>query len=234
MMLDFHQFKRRFFINMNLRRVRPGAGSSIEHFKKRNWNLPVSDINSIFRSTPFVVCGGVATRAYSPERKAEDLDRLIRQSQAALAYRELEDAGSIYIGKLSLRGSRWLLPDQTRLNVLKFDTEWADDAIRNPNFDNPHNLPIISLPYLVLIKLALSKTIDLADISRMMAQANQATLNETKKLVAQYLPSASEDLECLIYLGQLEIQPELSMNSSYQETNKLDDASINNKADLEQ
>ncbi len=224
-MQDQNQANRRFLVNMSLRRVQPGAGSSVEHFTKRNWRLPVSDINDIFRTTPFVVCGGVATRAYSAERETEDLDVLIRKSQADLAYQELEAAGSSYVGELSVPGSHWILPDQTNLDVLESSSAWADEAIRNPNRNNPFNLPIMPLPYLVLMKLQASRMIDLADISRMMGQADEVTRNETRQLVKKYLPSASEDLEGLIYLGQLELQQPSKRTSSYREVNRQDDIS---------
>ncbi len=232
-MQDRNQFNRRFLVNMSLRRVQPGAGSSTEHFKKRNWRLPVSNINDILRTTPFVICGGVATRAYSPERETEDLDVLIRQSQANSAYQELEGAGSSYMEELSVPGSHWVLPDKTNLDVLESNSEWADEAIRNPNRNNPLNLPIIPLPHLVLMKLQASRTIDLADISRMMGQAEEATLNETRQLIEKYLPSASEDLEGLIYLGQLELQQKSTTSSSYRERNKPDDHSVKKTPDLE-
>jgi len=81
------------------------------------------------------------------------------------------------------------------------------------------------LPYLVLMKLQASRTIDLADISRMMGQADEVTRNETRQLVKKYLPSASEDLEGLIYLGQLELQQPSKRTSSYRSANRQDDMS---------
>ena len=66
-------------------------------------------------------------------------------------------------------------------------------------------MPIIALPYLILMKLSASRTQDLADVSRMLDLAEEKELGEIRKIVKTYLPTAEEDLESLIALGKLEI-----------------------------
>ncbi len=55
------------------------------------------------------------------------------------------------------------------------------------------------------MKLSASRTQDLADISKMLGLANQEELNEVRKIVETYIPTAQEDLESLITLGKLEM-----------------------------
>jgi hypothetical protein len=90
--------------------------------------------------------------------------------------------------------------------VLEGEDNWVKDAISRPNYA-PDGLPVISLPYLVLVlmKLSASRTQDLADISKMLGLAKETELKEVQQVIQTYLPTAEEDLESLIMLGKLEI-----------------------------
>ena len=48
---------------------------------------------------------------------------------------------------------------------------------------------------------------DLADITRMLGQADEGTLASVREFFRQVLPEAHEDLESLIELGRLEMGP---------------------------
>jgi len=147
---------------------------------------------------------GVATRLYMPERMTLDLDILINTEDAELIYQDLEKAEGKKVGNLSISGSQWQLADNTSLDVLEGEDEWVKEAVLNPNYA-PDGLPIIDLPYLVLMKLAASRTQDLADISRMLRLADESALTKIKSVVKAYLSTSMEDLESLILLGKLEI-----------------------------
>ena len=139
-----------------------------------------------------------------PERMTLDLDILINTEDAELIYQDLEEAEGKKVGNLSISGSQWQLADNTSLDVLEGEDEWVKEAVLNPNYA-PDGLPIIDLPYLVLMKLSASRTQDLADISRMLGLADENTLTKIKSVVKAYLSTAMEDLESLILLGKLEI-----------------------------
>lgn len=201
---DLSAEKRTFFLTLVKKRVKSGSGSSITFLQKRSWNYPVTNLKSIIKQAPFVVVGGVATRMYMPERMTLDLDILIKSEDASLIYQDLENANSKKIGNLSISGSQWQLYDHTSLDVLEGEDKWVEEAISHPNY-NPHGLPIIALPYLILMKLSASRTQDLADISRMLGLAKEKELNKIRQIIKTYLPTAEEDLESLIVLGKLEI-----------------------------
>jgi len=201
---DGSHIKRKHFLALVKKRVKAGCGSSLSFLSQRNWSFPVSNIREIIDPLPFVIIGGVATRLYMPERATLDLDILIKASDTAKVHQKLDQAGSQKIADLSISGTQWLLPDQTSLDVLEGDDDWIEEAISNPNY-SPDGLPIIALPYLVLMKLSASRTQDLADISRMLGSCEELERNKVRDIVHLHLPSASEDLESLIYLGRLEI-----------------------------
>ena len=67
---------RHFLIQMGLRRQKPGTGSSHEFMKRRTALNPWPDLREILKGIDWVLIGGVATRAYMPERVTKDMDIL--------------------------------------------------------------------------------------------------------------------------------------------------------------
>lgn len=202
--LQLPEQRRKLYIEIALRRCRPGSGSSLEFLRKRTWNRAVTNIKAIIKTTPFVVIGGIATRLYMPERMTEKIEILVLTEDADNIYRELAEAGSIKVGELSIGGSSWQLPDGSILDVLESQQPWVAVAIANPN-TAPDNLPIIGLPYLIIMKLQASRGIDMGDLTRMLGGADKTALELVRKTVKTYLPDAVEDLESLIVLGKLEM-----------------------------
>ena len=153
------------------------------------------DLRTIL-SVPFVVMGGVATRLYAPERMTDNLDVLIEEKWAAKLAEELRSAGCCDV-------NQWQLPSGVRLRVLKSREEWAAEAIRQPTI-GPDGLPVISLPYLILMKLRASRGIDIGDLTRILGAASEDDLDKSRAVIVAYQEDAVEDLESLIALGRLE------------------------------
>jgi hypothetical protein len=200
---DPHSQKRKQFINLVMKYVKKGSGSSLEFLNSRSWTYAVTNLNDVIKQAKFVVVGGVATRLYMPERMTLDLDILVRVKDAQLVYEDLEQANGQKVGDLSIAGTQWRLDDGTSLDVLEFEGDWVTEAIASPNYA-PDGLPVIGLPYLVLMKLIAGRSQDIADISRMLGAAEDLQLQRVKKVINQYLPNAIEDLESLVVLGKLE------------------------------
>jgi hypothetical protein len=70
--------RRHVLIDICRRRIKPGTGSSYEFLQRRTAMNPWPDLQPILQGIPWVILGGVATRAYMPERATKDLDILIR------------------------------------------------------------------------------------------------------------------------------------------------------------
>lgn len=194
--------RRRLLLDIVRRRVRPGSGSAVDFLRTRTWSEPTVDLHRI--RTPFVLVGATATALYMPERQSEDVDILILASDAAELHRELTEAGCTLEGRLTIGGSSWQTPGG-RLDVIEADAPWAADAVGTPN-RSPTGLPVISLPYLVLMKLHASRTIDLGDVTRMLGLADEAAREQIREVVRAYYPEALEDVESMIDLGELELR----------------------------
>jgi len=129
---------------------------------------------------------------------------LVNPMDAPRIHRELVAGGGMLTGELSVGGTMWGFPTG-KLDVLALDEPWVPDAVGNPN-RSPTGLPVISLPYLVLMKLASSRTIDLGDLSRMLGLADEPTRQQVIAVVQAYRPSDLADVESLIVLGEMELQ----------------------------
>lgn len=193
---------RRKFIEITKRRIKPGSGSTLAFLTTRTWKNPVTNLRDLI-TVPYVIVGGVATRLYMPERMTLDLDILIHRGQADRLYQELKEKATL-IGELSIGGTSWQLPDQTVLDILTDDRAWVSQALAQPQIA-PDGQPVIDLPYLVLMKLAASRTTDISDISRMLGQANDQDLERVRSVISVYDYQSLEDLESLIQLGKLEL-----------------------------
>lgn len=152
----------------------------------------------------WAVVGAVATRAYMPERVTQDLDILVSEEDATAVRRRLRAAGFAYVQELSIGGATWRSPDGTLVDVVESSAGWVDEALAKAERD-PQGLRVLSLPYLVLMKVQAGRTQDLADAARMLGLASNEVREATRDVFRRRYPDALEDLESLITLGELEL-----------------------------
>ncbi len=195
--------RRRQLVALAKRRAQSGSGSSVAFLAQRGWVEPAMNLRQI--QTPFVIVGGVATCLYMPIRATLDIDLLVRTADAAQISRELGKAGATPIGRLGSGKTHWRLPDESTMDVLELDDPWVEEALGAPN-RGPTGLPVIALPYLILMKLLSSRAQDVADMSRMLGQATQITRDAVRDVIRRYRPEDLADLESLIALGDLELR----------------------------
>jgi hypothetical protein len=192
---------RRRYLEMAKRRAKPGSGSSLAFLRSRTWSKPAVNIPPL--KTPFVIVGAVATWLYMPQRATNDVDILVRAADAPAIAEELRRAGFVFAGRLAIGGTSWQAPNGARLDVLESEAPWIDDALAKPN-RSPDGMPVIALPYLVLLKLAAGRGQDLVDIQRMLGQADEQTIAAVRDAVRRHQPADLDDLDSLIALGRLE------------------------------
>ena len=195
--------KRRFMIDMLKRRVRPGTGSSVEFMRRRTAMNPWPDLRPILQGIDWVIIGGVATRAYMPERMTRDMDILVHHSKGNAAISRLQEAGYQILGRLAIPGYSLRSPEGTEVDVIFGKEAWLIEALAHPERD-PAGYPVIGLPYLILLKMTAQRAQDWADVSRMLGLASNTELDEVRAAVARYSPEDSEDLESLIFIGKKE------------------------------
>lgn len=90
------------------------------------------------------------------------------------------------------------------IDVVESPEPWVPEALELPARD-PQGLPVLTLPYLVLMKVQAGRTQDLADSARMLGLASDQERDAAREVVRRWLPDAEEDMESLIKLGRLEV-----------------------------
>jgi hypothetical protein len=204
---DFARHARKIVIQIAQQKQRAGSGSSCVFLRERTAQMKWPNLTQILSPIQWAVVGAVATRLYMPERLTQDLDIVIQAADAQQARTKLRGAGFTYQGELSVGGSSWKTSDGTEIDVLEgHDTWWADAITDAQNNRDAQGLPIIPLPYLVLMKFQAGRVQDIADVTRMLGQADEATLGAVRALFARYASEDMDDLESLIDLGRLELQ----------------------------
>jgi len=209
--------RRAAYLEIMRRQIRPGRGSSLALLRSRE-SYPMPDLTTLLSGVRYVVVGGTATSLYMAQRITKDVDVLVSTADAPMAERALVRAGALgghkvrpYEGPtlsrsnpLEIEGHSWKLPDGSLLDVRWSGRTWVEEALAHSQRDSA-GLPIVSLPYLVLMKLASSRGMDLGDLSRMLGGAEEDFL-EVRQVVRAFLPDALDDLESLTELGRLEFQ----------------------------
>ena len=206
--MELKRSVRRRLIDLARRRQRPGSGSSPSFLRRRTSLAQFPDLKPVLTGIRWAIVGGVATRLYMPERVTLDLDIVVSAGDREVVRRRLTEAGFQYKSDLSMGGSSWTVPDGSSLDVIEMEAPWLDDALAEAQ----HNLddsgaPVLPLAYLALMKFLAGRVQDLADVTRMLGQADGETLAAVRQVFREYLPDDIDDLESLIVLGQMEVNP---------------------------
>ena len=194
---------RRIMIDMAKRNGKPGTGSSHEFMRRRTAMNPWPDLRPILKGIDWAIVGGVATRAYMPERMTKDLDIIVHHSDGETVIKQLEQAGYRIASQLAVPGYLMISPEGIELDVLFGDYPWLKKALAHPGQD-PAGYPVIKLPYLVIMKMEAQRVRDLGDLGTMLGWASDADLDEVRAVVKEYTPEDLEDLESLIFIGRKE------------------------------
>ena len=164
---------------------------------------PWPDLRPILKGIDWAIIGGVATRAYMPERMTKDLDIIVHKNDGEVVVKKLEQAGYQVVSDLAIPGHLMLSPDGVEVDVLFGSAAWLKNALARPGTD-PAGYPVVELPYLILLKLTAQRAQDWADVSRMLGWASDADLDAVRAVVKRYVPEDLEDLESLIFIGKKE------------------------------
>src|SRR5579859_2596379 len=209
---DVARAVRHRLIEMARRRQRPGSGSDLAQLEQQRRPTLIwwEDADRALEGIPHAVVGGVASNAYMAPRFTVDLDLAVAAEHLEEAERRLAAAGWVRQGDLDLNadpqltGGAWLRREDETLDLLSLHHRWAEAALTGATGNRPDRLPILPLPYLVLLKLSASRAPDVADLSRMLGRAGEAEYRAVEAAVQRFRPGDLEDVVQLRDLGLLE------------------------------
>src|SRR5215216_3798987 len=145
--------------------------------QRRTAMNPWPDLRPILKGIKWVIVDGVATRAYMPERMTKDLDILIHQNDKETVLTRLKQAGYQILETLAIPGYALTAPDGVEVDLLLGNETWLKEALNEP-IEDAAGYPVISLPYLILLKMGAQRTQDWADVSRMLGLASDEDLDK--------------------------------------------------------
>ena len=196
------------FLRLAVRRAARGTGSSALFLDRRSAVQPVPDLQRILGPTPWVLIGGLALRAYMPERMTLDVDILVHERDALTVRLALLAEGYRVTALLSVGGFSVQVDEGSGppIDVLTRADAWLDDALAHPTLD-PAGYPVLGRPYLLLLKLQAGPTQDLADVQRLLARTPAGERATIRRLVQESNPDLLEDYDSLCMLADLEFGP---------------------------
>lgn len=195
-------------LQIALRRAARGTGSSAAFLDRRTAMIPTPDLGAILGATPWVLIGGLALRAYAPERMTLDVDIMVHATdeaaaKAAFAASGYTITGPLTIGRFTARPADGSAP----IDVLTSTAPWLDEALVAPTPD-PAGLPAMPRRYLLLLKLQAGRTQDLADVQRLLRGTSAEERAEMRAIVLQYAADLVDDYDALVTLADLEFGAE--------------------------
>lgn len=192
------------FLQMALRRAVRGTGSSAAFLERRTAMIPTPDIGAILGTMPWLLVGGLALRAYAPERMTLDVDIMIDEDNEVAAKAAFRGAGYTLTGPLTIGGFTAHPPEVgAPIDVLTSSAPWLAEALAHPTPD-PAGLPTMPRPYLLLLKLQAGRTQDLADVQRLLRGTSTSDRGAMRLIVEQYAAELVEDYDALVTLADLE------------------------------
>jgi len=164
---------------------------------------PWPDLRPVLEGLPWAIAGGVATRAYMPERMTQDLDILLHRRDCQEVWKRFREAGYAVADVLDAPCFVARSPE-FEIDVICAAFPWLEEALAAPRVD-PAGYPVLDLPYLILMKLMANRGVDIGDMTRMLGLASEEELARVRAAAQQFSPEDVEDLETLILLGKREM-----------------------------
>lgn len=157
------------------------------------------------------VTGAVAANAYMPPRQTGDLDVAVSKTDLGRSGEALASAGWRFLGDLrlyeGLSGTAWGKRSD-EIDLIGLPEAWGTSAIALAQGNRAvSDLPTLTMPYVVVMKLISARPQDTADIARMLGSASDPALDEVRALVRHSRRADMEDLEPMIAAGRLEFGP---------------------------
>jgi hypothetical protein len=211
--LDVTQAKnrRRFYLERGLRKQPIGAGSDLVFLMALpRTKLPMKP-EELFGDLPAMIVGGVATRAYAPERVTKDIDLMVEHDRFVEAIQRLrverfEKKNDLFFpnASLGLYGESWT-KENLEIDILSSPQEWCKLAFRI-RVDDQTGARVIPLPYLVLMKFDSARGIDQGDLTRMLGPLDDEKIEQIIKVVERHSgdPTFANDVRQYAQLGRWE------------------------------
>src|ERR1700685_2730732 len=180
--------RRRFFLSRAARLNTRGAGSDMHALMEMpRTKIGVSClVEMTFGDVPALLIGAHAAAVYAPERFTKDVDYFVapdryEDARACLIAGEWKQTRTLIFPNagLGLHESSWIpRGGGAEVDLITSKQPWAHEAFAAPTMHSANGDRVISLAYLVLMKLDSARAIDQADLSRILGRVSPEALED--------------------------------------------------------
>ena len=146
-------------LRLALRRAARGTGSQRWFFEQRTAIQPLPPLQHVLNPISWVLVGGLALRAYIPERMTQDVDILVHERDTEAVQTAFTTAGYEVVEQFSIDNFR-VQTNYTAtpsIHVLARIDRWLDEALSTPTYDIA-KYPVLARAYLILLLTTVQKT----------------------------------------------------------------------------
>lgn len=185
------------------------AWNPLEYFRDHHLPLSYAPLyldNILFHD--YALCGAYAMKSFLPQRATYALDLLITPASKKRTIQALDKLSSRKETFSNTHTFYRLREETLYLNLLSIDAPWVTTALTDSrkNIDPTSLEPVLTFPWLILSKLNYGKRQDYMDCARLISRATPKQLEETKRLLNKWLPTALPDLRKLYRIGKQELK----------------------------
>jgi len=161
-------------------------------FRPENCRVTPARPVQILGSIRWALVGAMALRAYASERLTQDVDIVIHADDEQAARVAFMSAGYWIGDSLPIGGCTAYPTDGAgySINVLAFDEPWLNEALAQPMYDLA-GFPVLARQFLILMKLQAGRVQDVADVTRLLRQADQTERAVARATAASLLANAN-------------------------------------------
>ncbi|MEL7360178.1 MAG: hypothetical protein AAFN40_27060 [Cyanobacteria bacterium J06560_6] len=157
----------------------------------------------LLKDLRYVVVGGIASAQYQPARFTKSVELMVLSEESTTVEQALRSAGWAQLGVISFGGSSWQSQNGELIDLLHApDQSWVTAALNAPVM-TPEGLPIIDLPYLLILKLSATRAVDISDIVGMLQHASDAEKQRIRQTIETHRSDLLEDFDQFNAIAQL-------------------------------
>jgi hypothetical protein len=151
----------------------------------------------------YVIVNGMASAHYQPARFTEDIDLMVLAEDSITVEQALSSAGWTQLGVISFGGSSWQSANGELIDLLHAPEQpWVTAALSSP-IETSAGLPVIDLPYLLILKLSATRAVDISDIVGMLQHASDPEKQRIRQVIATHRNDLLEDFDQFSAISQL-------------------------------
>ncbi len=151
----------------------------------------------------YVIVNGMASAHYQPARFTEDIALMVLAEDSITVEQALRGAGWTQLGVISFGGSSWQSASGELIDLLHAPEQpWVTAALNSP-IETSEGLPVIDLPYLLILKLSATRAVDISDIVGMLQQASDLEKQRIRQVIATHRNDLLEDFDQFSAISRL-------------------------------